>query len=97
MDLPKPTNHATADDFVDAVESLGRSVGARPLGPCCIGLLAAHGLEADFWWSIFELLKDMDHASDDTIADVLRKYWERCAFAGQLIHRKEPQHADCID
>ena len=75
MQLPNPSHYTTADQFIHATEQLGRSVGAQPLGPCGIGLLAAVGLQAEYWWSLYEALKGVEHGDDDTVEDVLRRYW----------------------
>lgn len=38
MRLPNPNDFRSPDEFISAVESLGRSMGAKAVGPACIGL-----------------------------------------------------------
>jgi hypothetical protein len=74
MRLPAPRHFDSPTAFIAALEVLGRSVGARPLGPAAVGMLAVYGTEAEFWWAVWELLRDTPYAAGDTIEDVLARY-----------------------
>lgn len=45
MRLPNPNDFRSPNEFISAVESLGRCIGAKALGPACIGLVAVRGAD----------------------------------------------------
>ena len=69
--IPQPDNYETADAWLAALETYGRSIGAKPMDALGLGRLVARGEVATFWDSIVDFGRQTPNmrglSSDDQV------------------------------